>query len=391
MVFARRAAASVAAIVSGVAVAACTLALEPESEPTPAPAPQAPTIPEGELLLWSGDVNGTVVVPSGEDGRVTKGGFVGYEISPDGSSVIATREERLSTGISYNPELVTIDTRTGDRETLGRTRAREEFGGPVHWSPDGTRVAYRLVRYPTDPSRHHPAAAPGRVEESLTVCTLALDQPEPRCFPEAGRVFEFDWTPDGHHLVLTGPGPRPMQLLHVATGRIRVMLSLDDRRLDAILHGPGRDDPVQFTSPRWSPSGGYLAALVNAPASVPMIFTRGGRPLAAGRSALGNAYGLAWAPEADVLYYTTGYDIMRDGAWSLRSLDPVTGEDVVVARARFRPLVTGFAISPTGRWLALTDSTSTIRFIDLQGHEPTRSLHWHSQVSLEDWGVEPQS
>jgi dipeptidyl aminopeptidase/acylaminoacyl peptidase len=378
---------TLATLVSVSLAAGCTPRVDLDPSPTGVvPQPPPPAIPEGALLLFSGGVSGAVIVRSGTDDRVTAGRFVGYGFSPDGSRVIATREERLSTGISYDPQLVLIDTTTAERVVIGRTPPREEFGAPIRWSPDGTSIAYRLVRYATDPSERHPATAPGRAEEALTVCTLAIDQPDPRCFPGAGRVFDFDWSPVGRSLALTGPGPRPMQLLDPRTGRIEVFVNLDDPELRAILP-PRFGDPVQFTSPRWSPSGRYVAASVN-PAAVPVIFDRQGHPVAAGRPALGNAYELAWAPRTDALYYTTGYDALRPEPWTLRSLDPVTGEEEVVARVPPRPSVMSFALSPSGRWLAVADSSSRIRFIDLSGAEPSRSLRWPSFLSLQDWGVD---
>jgi WD40 repeat protein len=377
----------IAALAAGVVLTACTVAREAEPSPTEVPRRRSPVIPEGALLLFGGDASGAVIVKSGTDDRVTAGRFVGYEFSPDGSSVVASREERLPTGISYNPQLVLIDTTTAERVVIGRTPPREEFGAPIRWSPDGTSITYRLVRYATDPSKRHPATAPGRAEEALTACTLAIDQPEPRCFPQAGRVFDLDWSPDGQWLLLTGPGPRPMQILEPRTGRIETLVDLDDPKLRAILP-PRFGDPVQFTSPRWSPSGRYVAASVN-PAAVPVIFTRQGHPIAAGRPS--SAYELSWAPRTDLLYYAPRYDALRPEPWTLRSLDPVTGIDEIVARVRPRPSVMSFALSPSGGWLAVANSSSRIRFIDLSGVDPTRSIRWPSFLSLQDWGVEGPS
>ena len=114
--------------------------------------------------------------------------YVGYDISPDGSKVVATREVRLSTGISYNPELALIDVETQERRVLARTPPREEFNGPIKWSPAGTSFAYSLARYAVNPARVHP----GPHTELQTVCVIELETAASTCFPLLRRVFDFD-------------------------------------------------------------------------------------------------------------------------------------------------------------------------------------------------------
>jgi hypothetical protein len=227
-----------AAFVVATLLVSCTRSDKPaaqatEARPTDVVSEEGP--PEGAMLLFSGDVNGAVLLVHGTGQALAAGGFVGYDISPDGTTVIATREERLSTGISYNPELVLIDTSTDERTVLARSRPREEFNGPMKWSPDGTTVAYVLVRYSVNPAKMHP----GPVPEQQTICVLDVQDKTRTCFPGLRRVFDFDWAPDGKRLVVTGPGPLPMHVLDPATGRASSLVALEDPVLGRTLRRSG--------------------------------------------------------------------------------------------------------------------------------------------------------
>jgi hypothetical protein len=348
--------------------------------------------PEGALLVLGG--GGPLwFVPRSKDPIALAPGFVGYDISPDGSQVVATREEQLSTGISFSPNLVLIDTQTQDQHLLVTTGAKEEFNGPVKWSPDGTRLAYGLVKYPVNPANTHP----GPRTELQTVCVIDVQTRESTCFRKLRRVFDFDWSPDGQTLVVTGPGPLPMQILRPSTGRVSVLVALDDPRVIQRLRKVGLGRPRQFLGPLWSPSGEYIAAWVNAPLPIPAIFTRSGHVVALGRAALGDAYTMSWKPGSSDLLYTTGYSLDQPRRWLLRELSAYTEEDRPLVSGPTRPLTTDFIASPSGRWLGMlrwsSDSLQELVFVDLtrEGHRRRWSNVGISSsvVELDDWGDAP--
>jgi dipeptidyl aminopeptidase/acylaminoacyl peptidase len=354
--------------------------------PSEAASPSGP--PEGALLVFSGKANGPVLLVHGVRDRVSLApGFVGYDISPDGSQVVATREERLSTGISYNPELVLIDNKTQERTLLARTRPREEFNGPIKWSPAGTSLAYSLVRYAVNPAQVHP----GPHTELQTICVRELETKTSTCFRQLRRVFDFDWSPDGKSLLVTGPGPFPMQVLDPATGDVSTFVTLDDRTLRRHLTRAGLGKAVQFISPSWSPSGAYVASWVNARLLVPAIFGRDGKLVALGHPARGNAYKLSWRPGRDVLVYTTGFSLEWPKPWVLRELNLSDREDRVLITRPNRPLTTDFSLSPSGRWLAVlrwkSDSHQEIEFLSVTEHKRPRRLDFSSLQTLADWGA----
>jgi len=164
-----------------------TPANESAVAPSPATRPAGP--PEGALLVFGWEANGPVLLVHDVRNPISLApGYVGYDISPDGSKVVATREVRLSTGISYNPELALIDVETQERRVLARTPPREEFNGPIKWSPAGTSFAYSLARYAVNPARVHP----GPHTELQTVCVIELETAASTCFPLLRRVFDFD-------------------------------------------------------------------------------------------------------------------------------------------------------------------------------------------------------
>ncbi len=340
-----------------------------------------PSPPEGTILLS----NGARILGNGAGTDASHGALVGYGISPDGATVVATTEERLATGISYSSELVLIDARTGEESVLARTESREEFNGPIKWSPDGLGIAYNFVRYRANPAVVHPGPDPGL----LTVCIIEFRAESPTCYPDLGTVFDFDWSPDGGSLAVTGPRPQPLQLVDVATGRLSTLVSLHDPGLRRAL--PGR--AFQFVSPAWSPSGDYVAAWINAipGGSVPVIFGRDGHIVARGRAAVHDPRKLMWMADRDVLLYTPGVSNEHAAYLKLYELDPATGEERVLLRQRSPPQITDVALSPSGRWLAVfrwkSYAKGDVAFVDLTGNGEARNISLSSETSFADWGL----
>jgi dipeptidyl aminopeptidase/acylaminoacyl peptidase len=343
-----------------------------EAEPSP---------PEGTILLSMG----ARLFPTGARTDASPG-LVGEAISPDGATVVAMTEVRLPTGISYNSDLVLIDARTREETLLARTDAREEFGGPMEWSPDGTRIAYNFVRYRTNPAVIFPGPRP----ELQTVCIISVGAGSPTCYPDLGTVFDFDWSPDGRSLAVTGPRPEPLQLVDVATGRRTTLMTLDDPGLRRVLAGR----VVQLNSPAWSPSGRYVAAWAEVipGGSVPVIFGRDGRIVARGLGVGLDPRKLMWIPGRDLLLYTPGVTNEHVGFLKLFEVDPATSKDRLFLKQRVHPQITDVALSPTGRWLALlrwkSYANMVIEFVDVSSSEHVRGIRLLEETSLADWGPE---
>jgi dipeptidyl aminopeptidase/acylaminoacyl peptidase len=326
---------------------------------------------------------GARLFPAGADTDASPG-LVGEAISPDGAMVVATTEVRLSTGISYNSRLVLVDARTREETVLAQTEPREEFNGPIRWSPDGTKIAYNFVRYRTNPAIVHPGPHP----EVETVCIIELRLASPTCYPELGTVVDFAWSPDGRSLAVTGPRPQPLQLVDVGTGQLTTFIALDDRELRRALAGR----TVQFNSPAWSPSGRYVAAWAEVVpgGSIPVIFGRDGRIVSRGRGAGLDPRKLMWIPGRDLLLYTPGVTNEHQAFMKLYEVDPATGQERLFLRRKVRPHVTDVALSPSGRWLAFLRWKSyadmVIEFVEISGTEHVGDIPLAEETSLVGWG-----
>jgi hypothetical protein len=350
--------------------AASSVATDPDAQGGP---------PEGAMLFSNGArlFDSTPEVTSHD-------GLVGYDISPDGAFVVATTETTLATGISRQAELVVVNTATDAESLVAEASPQEAFNGPISWSPDRTRIAYGFVRYRTDPAVVHPGPHP----ELLTVCTIDLATRTPACYPDLGTVFDFDWSPDGALLAVTGPGPQPLQLVNVPSGRVSTFASLGSPELERAVGGRA----VQFTSPAWSPSGRYLAVWANAipTGSVPVVFGRDGRVVARGRSAMWDPRKLMWLPVRDRLLYTPGVSNERPAYLSIFELDPATGQERIVLRAKSLPQIIDVAVSPTGRWASLLRwhayGRLRVEFVDLTGQDEAGAIRLPFETFFAGWG-----
>ncbi|GGS68915.1 alpha/beta fold hydrolase [Nonomuraea spiralis] len=124
---------------------------------------------------------------------------VTFELTPDGTTVIATWRRFLSGGDSRT-DLVAIDVATGQRRTL-LTDEAHDFGGPLAVSPDGTRVACARERITGKD-------VPARVE--LWIADLATG--EGRGYADDLFPMDVEWAPDSSavHLVADYQGRRPV-------------------------------------------------------------------------------------------------------------------------------------------------------------------------------------
>jgi dipeptidyl aminopeptidase/acylaminoacyl peptidase len=303
-----------------------------EVPPKPHAAPASEGLPEGTLVIQKGP--GVAILRAGSDHveRVA-GSLFAWDVSPDGSLILAS-----------DRALVAID-RNGERKVLFEAGESDHLQADPVWSPDGSMIAYSIGSQ--DPA------------DRSTPCVLVLSTDESECFPDVGRVFTLDWSPDGRSIVAAGPSSQPLYRIDVVTGEVSAMVGQQgDTPINRELEVRGWGPSMQLVGPTWSPSGRYLAALANmdqGPYSyVPVIFTSDGTVVAFGRPSTDFPGAFAWSPVEDLLAYTQGGPAYR--ITEVYVLDPDTGKErhLVTSDGKEYPHVTDLAWSPSGRWLALT-------------------------------------
>lgn len=313
--------------------------------PTPAPSllpegtvslpPDA--VPEGTLLLWT-EAGAEIISAGSERSRLVPGISTPLDLSSDGSMVLGSNYSASSSA----HRLLSVDLHTGEGTVLVRTEGEDVLGAFAQWSPDGSMVAYTAGSQ--DPA------------ERSTLCVLTLHAAEPQCFPGVGRVFTFDWSPDGGRLVVAGPGAQPVRTLDAATGALGdVVPQQGDTTINEAIRNAGMGTSGQLVGPEWSPSGMFLAALANLEDSkfayVPVVFSLDGEVVALGRPSGEFPEPFEWSSVSDALVYTRGQAPYRITEAYL--LDPATGDEQTLAHEGDAPFVLrDLAWSPSGRWLA---------------------------------------
>lgn len=339
--------------------------------------------PGGRLLLVTGH---SALLYSSTEAKRSLGGVHPFDLSQDGSAILAGRFEREPTGFIRTTDLIAVDW-TSEVEQVVVHAEDEETLFPAQWSPDGSRTAYRVTTYDEDPSETHPL---DKGLNSLCVRTLALSSS--RCFDLPVGVNFFDWSPDGSSLLVAGPGTQPVMRLDVETGATDPLISPGgDQALRRELERLGYGRPQQFVLPQWSPSGRYIAALVSLRggnrAYVPAILTSGGKFVSLAKASGEFPDAFAWAPDRDVLAYTAG-----EAPYAITELyvhDPAGATDRFLSTTESEgpmiPRIDGLAWSPDGRWIAFSRPNG-IRVVDAQGEEPARELDVRG--TLLDWAPE---
>ncbi len=169
----------------------------------------------------------------------------GYDISPDGGTVVTTwavgeRGGRRST-------LVAIDVASGKRRVL-LDEPDHEYSRP-RFSPDGRRVLVAVERR---------SSATRPLQVSLGILDLASGGLDPVA-GEAGEVWptQAEWTPDGSALIVAGDlgGRAPLFRVELATGTV-TRLTAD--------HGAYADLQV-------SPDGRFVYAVRSAVDAAPAV------------------------------------------------------------------------------------------------------------------------
>ena len=305
----------------------------------------------------------------GENRSASPGGerIIAYDLSPDGSKVLAASYVTEPTHYTREDQLLTIDTVSGERTPLVRASPTEDLG-PAMWSPDGSELAYRLSTLSVDPATEHPGEPTAQ-----TICVVGVVTLGSRCSPDLGSVDGFSWSPDGQRLVVDGVGgDLPLRILDLSTGQVSDFASPHDPQLVAALGG---QPPDSFVFAEWSPSGRYVATLAHLRAEA--IFDADGRFVMLGHETTEFSEVITWSPTQDLLAYAIGrppYAIT-----DVYVLDPTTGEDRMLfstGRGEHAPIVFDLAWSPSGRWLAVAIVERTLYLeksviiIDVTGEVP---------------------
>jgi hypothetical protein len=311
-------------------------------------------LPEGRLLVQVED-QAELIGQGSSTSSLVGTEMIALDLSPDGSRALVSMPFETE---GADTPLLSIDLDTGERTLIV---SLEGWTLPAKWSPDGSTVAYR-------------------VGERNTLCIRDLEMPEPRCLPEIGAVYAFDWSPDGTQIVMDQPPAGLLTVLDVRSNDTRVVARWDDPAvLDAIgAAGLGEPVAIQFQGPLWSPTGEHVAVLAmvrtdEGPAgNVVLVFDLNGEVVARGTPFHEFSVARDWSPTGDAFAYAAGEPPYRiDEA---RLLEPATGrERVFISTAEDPPqMIQGLLWSPSGRWLAVSVYPSEIRIIDVTGAEPPR-------------------
>jgi WD40 repeat protein len=319
-----------------------------ESGHPPAPGPASrSSLDPGTIFLPGGSLlpEGALVVQTASGAEVLRGGesqseligadLTALDLSHDGKDVLA----------ETNGQLVAVNLSTGMRSALVQAPNGEVFGAFAKWSPDGAMAAFSEGAF--DPARGN------------MLCVVETSTRSVHCFPELGRVYSFDWSPDSKGLLVAGPPAEPLHTVEVADGRITTLFPQQgDSPIARAIAAHGWGEAIQLVDPIWSPSGRYIAALANLKGSdlsyVPVVFSQSGQPVAFGQPSSEFPEPLAWSPTQDVLSYAQGEAPYR--ITEVRLLDPTSGKDraLVSSDGKNYPIVTDVVWSPSGDWLAVT-------------------------------------
>jgi len=196
------------------------------------------------------------------------------------------------------------------------------FLADPHWSPDGKTIAVLL----TESTAHavgpmEPKASPvGAVDEKVDEQRLAIVDVQSGALrlasPPDLYIYEYDWAPDGRHIVATaahGSGDNNWFIAQLYTIDV-------NSGQTASLYRP----PLQIAVPRWSPDGSTVAFIMGLMSDegvtggdVFVIPAAGGTPrnLTAGVKA--SAVWLAWGASAEELVVAE----VQDGASAFTALD----------------------------------------------------------------------
>lgn len=333
-------------------------------------------LPEGRLVVNVGEGDAVELLEAGMETSITMGrDLFALDLSSDGRRALVTKPWGSAGPVTALWALEVTTTERSEIADLG------SWGMPARWSPDGSHVAVRI--------------------RDRLLCIIGVVTRDLTCLPELGRVYEFDWSPDGTRLVYEGGLPGALTLLDPGTGQQSTLVRWDDPRVLAALADAGLASVtgVQFQGPLWSPSGRYVAALAMVgtdeghAGNVVSIFDPSGNIVARGVPFGEFSDARGWSPSGDLFAYASGEPPYR--IVDVHVLDVSAGEDRVVASTDNvgRGTIRSLAWSPSGRWLAVVSIVgsggyygSQIRVLDLTGGELPRIFESASILDLVGWG-----
>lgn len=239
-------------------------------------------------------------------------------LSPDGTRVVfCVAYQDLEENKTFS-HLWLLDLKRGEVRQFTYGKHRDST---PRWSPDGRWIAFLSNR--GNEKEQHLWVIPADGGEARRV----TDKP-------VLRVIDFDWAPDGRHLVFTAKARRPDE-----PEKEEEILWREVRRLIWKMDGEGwwdgrwvqvwrvaldgsdlkqlTDAEADHTSPRWSPDGRWIAFISKRVPDPDRVFfddifvipAEGGEPRQLTRS-LGPITSLAWSPDSTRIAYF-GRDLNR--------------------------------------------------------------------------------
>jgi dipeptidyl aminopeptidase/acylaminoacyl peptidase len=297
----------------------------------------------------------------------------------------------------------------------GKAKRLTELKGSLadpRWSPDGKQVGFLFTENaPRDVGPLQPTTVEtGEVGETIYYQRLAI------CDVEAGKVrqvsppnlyvYEYDWSPDGKHCVLSaahGSGDNHWYLAQL------YVLTLASGAIEPVL-----DPGMQIAVPRWSPDGKSIAfiggLMSDEGATGGEVYTvpaYGGKPHNLTPNLDSSASWLAWQPSSrEIVFaeYIDGCSGIARVDWDGRvthlwkGAEQITGERGSFAASVSRNGRT-FALirqsfeqppevwaGPLGKWQAVTRANRSIR----PAWGEARSVHWKSDAfQVQGWLLYP--
>lgn len=264
-----------------------------------------------------------------------------------------------SSGSIYSTDLWVMDPDGSNQIALSENPEILELW--PSWSPDGSYIAYVIVRPPNPTSQDlWVMDADGRNKRDLGLC------------PGVGRCGKLVWSPDGRR-VAYGQGT-DLWVADLATGTRELLVS-------GQLKEPNPAVAARGSGPTWSPNGEMLAFMCRDDLCV--VDADGGQPRVIGP-------GLedpAWSPDGDLLvgeYWSGPQDDKPDMV--LHRLDG--NGRLQLIEAQKHPGVLRFpSWAPDGGAIVYTDETSLFR-VDRDGSGRVKLTSGQRDL-MPDWGPSP--
>jgi dipeptidyl aminopeptidase/acylaminoacyl peptidase len=292
------------------------------------------------------------------------------------------------------------------------TRVKGFLSSPA-WSPDGKTIA--LLWIENAPGEAGPlvpvAPVEGVVEskvdeERLTLVDVSTGRTRPISPPDL-YVYEFDWSPDGRHLVGTAADGNGDDNWYIAE------LYVFDRSGSAkSLLKPG----MQIGYPQWSPDGRTIAFIGGLMSDEPIVggdlytvSAEGGAPRNLTEGMKATATSIAWEADSQTILFAefvdgeTGIATVGLSGGAPRTLwsapETMAAGEFVPGFSLARDGKTSAAIlesfdrppevwaGPVGEWKQMTHRNAGVR----PAWGPTKSLHWTSDIgAVQGWLTYPR-